>query len=483
MPLDVDTPPEAADERANGGLAPPSEALVVLLTTTVAIVVVVGGTPVLALVGLGVLAAIGMVVPPWFWFVASLGASMFSGHTSDMGVPIPVDRALFALTVFSVLVGAPVGQGPRPVVARWRLAHLLVGAALLYVVCNSLLAGTLGEETATFHFLDRFGVVLFAHFLLAPVVLHTERARLGMLAFLTATSFYLAVVGWLEGTGLGHLAWPAYISDPTVGIHYGRARGPFTEASAMGMGLYSAAAIGWLGARRFVSREARAVAAVTGILGAVGAIFTLTRSVWLGVGIATLAAIGFDQRLRRLFVPAVVSGVVAVGLLLTVVPGFSDATEERATQQEPIWDRYNLTGAAIRAIADEPLVGVGWGRWFDENERYFEQGEEFPLTARDHEIHNVALNLLAQLGVVGFVLWLLAVTSAFTLVFRGQVDDELKDFRTATLALLVFWCVIGMFTPAGFVHGPLVMWTLAGLAATPQLVEHDVPTLEGAAAG
>ena len=85
--------------------------------------------------------------------------------------------------------------------------------------------------------------------------------------------------------------FPNYIIDPNVGLHFGRARGPFVEAVADGLSLYMcavAAAIGlavwrkpWITLRVRHGHRAR---------GGLGILFTLTRAVWIGAAIGTIVA-------------------------------------------------------------------------------------------------------------------------------------------------------------------------------------------------
>ena len=100
------------------------------------------------------------------------------------------------------------------------------------------MAGTIGDENAVFALLDRYGIVPFILFAVAPAAFPSERQRRILLGILTAVGAYLAytsILGWL---GPRSLVWPHYITDPSIGIHADRARGPFAEAGADGMALF-----------------------------------------------------------------------------------------------------------------------------------------------------------------------------------------------------------------------------------------------------
>ena len=52
---------------------------------------------------------------------------------------------------------------------------------------------------------------------------------------LVAVGAYLGITAFLQEVNLDQLVFPAYITDPSVGIHADRARGPFVEAAANGL--------------------------------------------------------------------------------------------------------------------------------------------------------------------------------------------------------------------------------------------------------
>ena len=59
-----------------------------------------------------------------------------------------------------------------------------------------------------------------------------ERASRLVQASITIFGFYLAFTAICEITQQWSLVWPSYIADPSVGLHFGRARGlPFVETA------------------------------------------------------------------------------------------------------------------------------------------------------------------------------------------------------------------------------------------------------------
>ena len=121
----------------------------------------------------------------------------------------------------------------------------------------------------------------------------------------------------------------------------------------------------------------------------------------------------------------------ALALAILFVPGFQSHAEERQGDQRPIWDRYNSNAAAVRAIKDKPLFGVGWQAWTEKNATYLRQSDDYPLTGTQIEIHNVALSHAAELGLVGLALW----AAAFASGIGGAMPA--KSIGTSGLSLLV----------------------------------------------
>src|SRR5436190_14005533 len=116
--------------------------------------------------------------------------------------------------------------------------HWVRLAAALYAVGSAMWAGTLGQHDPLFALLDRLGLISSLLFLVAPVAFRTDRQRSHLLVGLVVIGAYLGITALLEEVDLNQLIVPDYITDPTVGIHFNRARGPFVEAAANGLALY-----------------------------------------------------------------------------------------------------------------------------------------------------------------------------------------------------------------------------------------------------
>ena len=198
--------------------------------------------------------------PAWL-LSAGIAASVLSGNSAYVGLPIGPDRLLIAAGLFAVVMGDVARRHTRGDglwgLPRLTFTHWVLVAAAAWALVSAARAGTLTQSAGVFGLLDRFGFVPFAMFFVAPLAFATERQRSILLGTLVALGAYLGLTALFEGVGLRALVFPGYISDPAVGIHFGRARGPFVEAVANGMGLFTCATAAAVGLSRWEGWRAR----------------------------------------------------------------------------------------------------------------------------------------------------------------------------------------------------------------------------------
>ena len=108
-----------------------------------------------------------------------------------------------------------------------------------------------------------------------------------------------------EAVGPHALVFPQYILDPSYGYHAERARGPFVEATANGVGLYAGAVAAAVALASWRGRG-KAIAAAVLTVCALGLLLTLTRSVWVATVVATALTLAILPGLRRFLLPAAV---------------------------------------------------------------------------------------------------------------------------------------------------------------------------------
>src|SRR4051794_15464477 len=325
-----------------------------------------------------ILAACGWLVwhvEPAYMFCGALLASPMSGNWPRIGVPAQLapDRLLLFAAVGSVIFKTAASRD-RPEI-KISPVHWLMLATALYAAVSAILSGAFFLHGPAFKLIETFGLGPFLVFLAAPIAFRTERARDALLATFVALGVYLGLTALFETIHLRALVFPKYILDPSYGIHWGRARGPFVEAVMDGYALYVcavASAIAWWRWRG--RRYLPAIAGATVVLCLAGAFMSTQRSVWLGAGIATVAAaIAIGGAARRYVVLVAVAVAVAVGGSMLLIPGFAAKVQQRSNDQHSVWDRKNLNRAAYNMIVTRPLFGFGWGNFLTYDKDYFQQ--------------------------------------------------------------------------------------------------------------
>lgn len=416
---------------------------------------------VLALVaGVAIVLATATLPPSWT-MTGGLLLSAFSSNWGQFGLPggFAPDRLLIIAGLVSLwdrrrLAGMPVMLGLRPV-------HLVMLAASAYAIGSAVAVGTWASDGLLL--VDRLGLTGFVVFAVAPLVFRTRSDRDALLYGMVGLGAYLGLTALLEITGPRSLVWPGYITDPSVGIHFGRARGPFVEAEVNGLALFACLIATVIAYRQTRPGLPRLAIAAIGLLCALGVLFTLSRSVWLAAVAGMLVAMIGVRELRRRLPAVVLLAAAVVGLSLVAVPGLATRAQERRANQRTIWDRQNLTTAALRMARERPLTGFGWATFSTKGSQYFWQGD-VPLTAGSGTIvHNAVLANVAELGLIGTALWLAAIAIGIGGAVLTRGPPEVEAWRIGLVAIAVSWAAMALFTPMLQPIESLLMWMWAGV--------------------
>jgi O-antigen ligase len=184
--------------------------------------------------------------------------------------------------------------------------------------------------------------------------------------------------------------------------------------------------------------------------GLAGLIVTFSRSAWVG-GVGGLVYLGLALRPRKL--PGrrllAVAGIGALIVLLVFASVgeliLSRLTPSSPVEQTSIEERLEFHALALQVIAERPL-GVG--------------GDNFPLVAnqklnddRQARPHNVPLLVVAELGPVGGLLWLILALVPPAVAWRrarhdlphGGLHDQSRRWALVFAAGLVAVSVISLF--------------------------------------
>ena len=228
-------------------------------------------------------------------------------------------------------------------------------------------------------------------------------------ACITIFGFYLAFTAICEITQQWSLVWPAYIADPNVGLHYGRARGPMVHGVSFGhyMSVCLLAGVVWFGS---LGKWGRAAVGLVLPLYAAGVFFSYTRSAWIGaaLGLCTVLLLTLHGRTRNI----VLGGMVMAGLLVGATQMDKIVGFQREQSAVDTADSANLRVSFAYVswlmFQDRPLFGFGFGRFPVDKLPYLDdRSTDLNLEAlRPYVHHNTFLSILVDAGIVGLVLFL-----------------------------------------------------------------------------
>jgi putative inorganic carbon (HCO3(-)) transporter len=423
----------------------------------------VGALPLLLeAIGLASAAYVAWCTHPALLLCAGLTLSIFSGEWGNFGLPelVAPDRMLIAAAIATAILRAPAVRDSPSIASK--PIHWLLAGTVAYLLGSALATGTFFEKDVMLRATDRVGAVPFLLFALAPVMFASRRHRTLLLQCLVGVGLYLSVTALLETTGPKALVLPHFITNPAVGIHTDRARGPFLEAVGNGTAIYICLVASVIAAMTWTVRWQRRLAIATTVLCAAGLLFTLTRSVWVGALLATVVTMLASRQLRRWLVPVTASAVLITAGALAVIPGLAEHASERRSQEATVWDRLNLDRAALNMAEARPLFGFGWGSFKTEGVNYFEQADTYPLSATDLPVHSAYFDHLAELGLVGTSLWVLSTALAVGLAISRRGPPELEPWRFGLLAIAIMYAVVAAFVYP-YMFGTIVLWLWAGI--------------------
>jgi O-antigen ligase len=400
-----------------------------------------------------------VVLEPALILTAAMILSVFSGNWSHLGIPIPLDRIAVACGIATALIRSiRDGEGPRI-----RPVHWLMLLLILYAVSSAAWAQTLTQHQPLFALLDRLGLVPFLLFLVAPVAFKTPEQRRILAIGLVFLGAYLGLMALFERLHANSLVFPSYITDQSIGITFGRSRGPFLEAGANGLAMFdcmAAAAItlpSWQGRPKM-----RAAVIAVMVLCAAGILFTLTRQVWVGAAVGTGLAMLANRRLRRYLPVAAVCSLVAVVLALAFVPGLQHSVNSRTNDQSSVWDRLNSDGAALRMMEARPALGFGWGEFGAKSPPYYRLSSTYPLSTID-VAHNMPLSNAAELGLVGVAMWVVVMLMGIVAPTLGRAPPAVEPWRLALIAIAIAWFVQANLSPLDYAFDNWMIWLWAGI--------------------
>jgi len=356
-------------------------------------------------------------------------------------------------------------------------------ALLAYLAVSMSFTGWLAqtkevESAPYFRFLGALVFPFVMCFLIYNAV-RSERQIHLPLVLLVLYGWYALYIGYLQYAalwgvgGARSLIWPAYINDPTYGIHFDRARGAFGAAGTQSVLMVALFYIDLFLIRRTTGLF-RASLIVQAILCPPALFFTGIRAGYVAFGLCGVVWCLWAGR-GRLGAAKLTAAALALGIVVFAYWA-NVSSEERRTggvaQVGPVMSRYALLQQSLRLVAQEPLTGVGFGRFVDASRKL--PRDPTGLSARSSVVlveHNLFLNMWVETGPAGLLLTVLL----FVLAFRQSLQlyhrlpgtargDLCRDF------VILYWVVMVNFLTAAMFRDTLwdvfanaLFWSFTGL--------------------
>ena len=388
-----------------------------------------------------------------FWYgLTAVAGSIFVFAYSTLFGPISV-LAYYALWLPLILVDY------RQTLGNYAKLHWIVAFAM--VACLSVFWSAAPAVTA------RAGLQLLSHVACALIAARTVSIRTLTLGSLIGALSVLAY----------SLAFGSY--------HYDDLDGSYTFVGAFAsknqLGLFASLGVYFAFAAIFVLRErglwrmlAVACGALSGyaLVASQSAASVVATAVTLAIVVGLAVILMFSPRVRKvglLAVAIVAIAIVSVGLNL----GAMDLLLGAFGKDSTLTGRTYLWAQGWEAAAQAPMLGAGyqayWVQGFPEAERLW---EEFYITTRSgFHFHNTYIEVLVELGFVGFALLSLVMARVLVGHLTRLLNDRHNQASYVMLGIAVM-LLIRSFVEIDVVHpyvvGSFLIYYAAGLLAVPR---------------
>ena len=417
--------------------------------------------PVLLLLAVGVIGiAVGVLSGhrPLLALVAVAAALFLAGTLSDLAI------GLFLFTILSFFDKVPALGGPtisvtkatglllalawlatvvtrehdRRTLARDHPGLLyLLAVFVLWTAASAAWAESPSDALATAY---RFGLNLFL-FGIAYTAVRSMRV--------VESLFVAFVLGALISLSFGLVAG----TPAEFGGDEGRVGGAHVNPNELASVLVPAVALaGALALNRSLNPLLRLGSFGACLLAVGGTLMTLSRSGLLALGVVLISAPFLAGRWRAPATAAAVVAIVAVVGYLAVLASPQDYG--RVTELGTGTGRVDLWTVGFRIIEDRPLLGIGADNFrttaIDYVVRPGVLREDEFIVNEPEEVHNIYLQVLVELGLVGFALFAAVVSIAVRCVLRAAavlkaVGDSIGELLARALLVAILGNLVANF--------------------------------------
>ncbi len=193
----------------------------------------------------------------------------------------------------------------------------------------------------------------------------------------------------------------------------------------------------------------------------------------LAAGAVLIFLLSSPKNRRRVLLYGGAGGVAAVGLVLLFLPQlgkvpflsrYVQTVEQILAGVDFTSGRIPLLLSAWEGFCDAPVFGLGWGRYLDLSAKL---GICNPDGSLFTDCHNIYLQFLCEMGLVGFVLtvvpvfWLLGRSVRCLLRSHRASDAAMLQLAALSFLIQFFLLFLGLYDPS---FQKLVFWCFYALA-------------------
>ncbi len=412
-----------------------------------------------------------VMLGPQFVVVSWLiGSPTIFGFPNEILRPLPfvtMERLMLALLIIMVFLKYTFLK----IKTKWLVIEKLILIFLTYALIslalhtNSLMLSQDGWFWIQY-------MLPMTGFIVSRRIPWTEQELKKMLAALTFTGVFVAVIGILQSR-FGINVFTMNYQEVTSG-HVARAYGTFSNAHTYVASLFIFLTITFLQFNLYKDALVRFLLLVAMAVMVVGIVLGETRGPWIGAALAFLIIYLKHPQSRPLMLIGGFIGFVVGLIVFVVMIDHMDSFIQRVTNIGTLAGRAATWASALNMISDNPVFGVGFGA----NAYALHKAEYITgigsLTAQYAVYlgvpHNEYIHVTVLLGSSGLILFLLILTRLVKLMFESFHNSDETPFKrhfALYVAAIIIALMFNSFFSDTYIQDYFWMLTyfLAGMVA------------------
>jgi len=342
-----------------------------------------------------------------------------------------------------------------------------------YIFISMLVSGSYYQagHGLTMSFLLFGYFIPYSSFFLAKYIVNDEQKIKKIFIFFAIIGFYLGIIGIFEYFRLESLVIPPYIMNSKLGIHWGRARGPFLEAVGngwtLGMCLFITLHLLLHSNKKWI----KFFYCISIVSMLIAILFTFTRNVWLGFAVSSLVIPIFLRQARKTFLVSGLAMLIIVSSLFSLGQfkqhdindsNFGDSSKDlpltekiatRGMKSETVEGRFELYKIGWKKFTERPVFGFGFNTF---------------VTAR---MHDALVGIVVELGLLGLSFYFFIIINILIIsikLYHLLPSNAFigKGIVVIFLGIFILYSIVIEFSPFSSLIFPLsYFYLIAGIIA------------------